>query len=72
MLTLTRMRKKYPLLVRGFNKINEEFKTYPNLKIPTEDLRNLGKRCLKLLMKFEIWPLFKVILTPTKSIFDPH
>ena len=27
---------------RGFNKVYEEFKTYPDLKIATEDLRNLG------------------------------
>ena len=25
---------------RGFNKVNEEFKTYPDLKIATEDLCN--------------------------------
>ena len=39
---------------RGFKKVYEEFKTYPDPKIATEDLRNLGWLCLKLRMKFEI------------------
>ena len=32
----------FPPHKRGFNKIYEEFKTYPDPKIATEDLRNLG------------------------------
>ena len=40
-------------LKRGFNKVYEELKTYPDLKIATEDLRNLDKECLKLRMKFD-------------------
>ena len=37
-----------------FNKVYEEFKTYPDLKIATEDLRIFGQGCLKLRTKFEI------------------
>ena len=38
---------------RPFNKVYEEFKTHPDIKIATGDLRNLGKGCLKLRMKFD-------------------
>jgi hypothetical protein len=39
---------------REFNIVDKKFKTYPDLKIATEDLRNFLLRCLKLQIKFEI------------------
>ena len=55
MMTMTRMRKKCPLLIKeDLIKFYEESKTYPDLKIAKEDVRNLGQGCLKLRMKFEI------------------